>query len=120
MTGQRKASLGTEGQGSRSFGRGSRRAGPNVGRTTSGAQSKVVTSSEPGWAWGQGALPLGVDCPRGGRRVPRGAVLTAGRERSACAEPERRAHRGCGCDSGGLGRGAGPAGTAAAADVTGS
>lgn len=26
---------------------------------------KVMTSSEPGWAWGQRALPLGVACPRG-------------------------------------------------------
>lgn len=91
MTVQREASLGTESQGTRSVGRGSRRAGPGVG---SGAQRKAVTSPEPGWAWGQGALPLGVAClgVPGPGGVRRGTVLTVGRERSACC----RAHLGLG------------------------
>lgn len=67
---------------------------------------------------GPGCPALRDGCPwgawAGGAR--RGAVLTVGWEQSACCH----AHLGLRLDSGGLGQGAGPAGTAAAADVTGS
>lgn len=38
------------------------------GQEDSGARSKVVASLKPGWAWGQGALLLGVAGPRGAGR----------------------------------------------------
>lgn len=58
MTGQREASLGTEGHGTRSWAGATAEQG-RCGQEDSGARSEAVTSSEPGWAWGQGSWPLG-------------------------------------------------------------
>ena len=70
--------------------------------------------------WGPGLQAPGVACPRGARPSGAqggGAVLTVGREQKS---PERRAHLGLGLGLWGTWPGGRPAGTAAAADVTGS
>lgn len=95
-----------EGQATRSSARpGQSRA--RCGQEDSGARSEALASLKPGWAWGQGALLLGVAGPRGAGRGG-GAVLTAGQERSACGRAWSAVPTsGWGWDSGGLGRGAG-------------
>lgn len=78
------------------------------GQEDSGARSKVVTSLELGWAWRQGALPLGwpaLGVPAWSP-VRRDTVLTVGREQSACCRTRSVVPTsGSGWDSGGLGWG---------------